>query len=215
MTNGASQRKLRKPALKPPVPESSIPVTTFVEPPLYGKIDAEVRPMEAEDKCSAPRKQKTPLQYMVDVMNDPTATPDRRDRMAIQAAACMCKQAEQEFRVNRQAPKKKPLGQKAERQERANNGSHRRHLRRAERSACQQLIHVDRGAVRQRTVVDPVDRKGVQEARGAGSTGHADFVRPFEFVTFLRMAEGLDFDVMPRPRQKTSRSGAALGLKSE
>ena len=68
-------------------------------------------------------KQKTPLEYMVDVMNDPKATPDRRDRMAIQAAALMCKQAEQEFRVKRGGPKKKPLGKKAERQERANKAA--------------------------------------------------------------------------------------------
>ena len=50
MANGPSQLKLRKPALKPPVPENSIPVTTFIEPPLYGKIDAEVRPMETDEK---------------------------------------------------------------------------------------------------------------------------------------------------------------------
>ena len=122
MTNGPSQLKPSKPAPKPPVPESSIPVTTFVEPPLYGEIGAEVRPMEAEGK-RGDGKQKTPLEYMIDVMNDPKATPDRRDRMAIQAAALMCKQAEQEIRVKRGRPKEKPLGKKAERQERANKAA--------------------------------------------------------------------------------------------
>ena len=33
-------------------------------------------------------------------------------------------------------------------------------------------------------------------------TGHADFVQPFEFVTFLRLAEGLEFDVMLEAKAK-------------
>jgi hypothetical protein len=32
------------------------------------------------------REEQTPLQYMLDVMNDPDASPERRDRMAIAAA---------------------------------------------------------------------------------------------------------------------------------
>jgi len=33
-------------------------------------------------------------------------------------------------------------------------------------------------------------------------TGHADFTNPFEFATFMRMAEGLDFDVMLEGKAK-------------
>lgn len=34
------------------------------------------------------------------------------------------------------------------------------------------------------------------------NTGHADFCNPFEFVTFMRIAEGLDFDVMLEAKVK-------------
>lgn len=33
-------------------------------------------------------------------------------------------------------------------------------------------------------------------------TGHADFVNPFEFVTFMRVAEGFEFDVMLEAKSK-------------
>ena len=33
-------------------------------------------------------------------------------------------------------------------------------------------------------------------------TGHSDFTNPFEFATFMRMAEGLDFDVMMEGKSK-------------
>ena len=33
-------------------------------------------------------------------------------------------------------------------------------------------------------------------------TGHADFVNPFEFATFMRLAEGLEFDVMLEGKSK-------------
>lgn len=33
-------------------------------------------------------------------------------------------------------------------------------------------------------------------------TGHADFVHPFEFINFMRLAEGLDFDVMLEAKSK-------------
>jgi UV DNA damage endonuclease len=33
-------------------------------------------------------------------------------------------------------------------------------------------------------------------------TGHADFCHPFEFITFMRLAEGLDFDVMLEAKGK-------------
>jgi UV DNA damage endonuclease len=34
------------------------------------------------------------------------------------------------------------------------------------------------------------------------NTGHADFCNPFEFITFMRIAEGLDFDVMLEAKVK-------------
>jgi UV DNA damage endonuclease len=34
------------------------------------------------------------------------------------------------------------------------------------------------------------------------NTGHADFCNPFEFITFMRIAEGLDFDVMLEAKAK-------------
>ena len=33
-------------------------------------------------------------------------------------------------------------------------------------------------------------------------TGHADFVQPFEFIAFMRMLEGSDFDVMLEAKSK-------------
>ncbi len=33
-------------------------------------------------------------------------------------------------------------------------------------------------------------------------TGHADFINPFEFITFMRVAEGLEFDVMLEAKVK-------------
>ena len=33
-------------------------------------------------------------------------------------------------------------------------------------------------------------------------TGHADFTNPFEFATFMRMAQGLEFDVMMEGKSK-------------
>jgi len=33
-------------------------------------------------------------------------------------------------------------------------------------------------------------------------TGHADFVQPFEFIAFMRMLEGRDFDVMLEAKSK-------------
>ena len=33
-------------------------------------------------------------------------------------------------------------------------------------------------------------------------TGHSDFTNPFEFATFMRMANGLDFDVMMEGKAK-------------
>jgi UV DNA damage endonuclease len=33
-------------------------------------------------------------------------------------------------------------------------------------------------------------------------TGHSDFTNPFEFATFMRMADGLEFDVMMEGKAK-------------
>lgn len=57
-------------------------------PPAAGKMAAEPGPWE-EARGAAPAENKTPLQYMLDVMNSPTADMARRDRMA-QAAAPYC-----------------------------------------------------------------------------------------------------------------------------
>ena len=47
-----------------------------------GKAPAEAKLIE-EGKPKARRKKQTPLEYMVDVMNDPDVTEARRDRMAL------------------------------------------------------------------------------------------------------------------------------------
>ena len=43
-------------------------------------------------------------------------------------------------------------------------------------------------------------------------TGHADFTNPFEFATFMRTAQGLDFDVMLESKTKDL---ALLRLRSD
>jgi hypothetical protein len=52
---------------------------------------AAVEAPEASDETSAPAQPETldPLAYMLRVMNDPGAEPERRDRMAIAAAPFM------------------------------------------------------------------------------------------------------------------------------
>lgn len=42
--------------------------------------------LEDENQPKGRRKKQTPLEYMVDVMNDPKASEARRDRMAFMAA---------------------------------------------------------------------------------------------------------------------------------
>lgn len=44
------------------------------------------------------------------------------------------------------------------------------------------------------------------------TTGHADFINPFEFATFMRTAQGLDFDVMLEAKTKDL---SLLRLKSD
>ncbi len=48
----------------------------------------------AEAKREAPKVGKTPLEYMLDVMNDAEGDPDRRDKMAIAAAPYVHAKAE-------------------------------------------------------------------------------------------------------------------------
>lgn len=47
---------------------------------------AEKLPIPQDIAIAAERENKTPLQYMLDVMNDPAAEKERRDRMAMAAA---------------------------------------------------------------------------------------------------------------------------------
>ena len=49
---------------------------------------------------------------------------------------------------------------------------------------------------------DPKSRKVTTVKMAPTWTGHADFCHPFEFVTFMRLAEGLEFDVMLEAKAK-------------
>ena len=49
---------------------------------------------------------------------------------------------------------------------------------------------------------DPKTRRVTTKLVAPVWTGHADFVHPFEFVTFMRLTEGLDFDVMLEAKVK-------------
>jgi UV DNA damage endonuclease len=49
---------------------------------------------------------------------------------------------------------------------------------------------------------DPKTRRVTTKLVAPVWTGHADFVHPFEFVTFMRQTEGLDFDVMLEAKVK-------------
>jgi UV DNA damage endonuclease len=59
-----------------------------------------------------------------------------------------------------------------------------------------------------RTEFRQVRRKDARTGRTTAAalppvwTGHADFVHPFEFVSFMRTAEGLEFDVMLEAKAK-------------
>jgi UV DNA damage endonuclease len=50
--------------------------------------------------------------------------------------------------------------------------------------------------------VDPKTRKKTVRHVAPVFTGHADFCNPFEFATFMRVAEGLEFDVMLEAKAK-------------
>lgn len=59
-----------------------------------------------------------------------------------------------------------------------------------------------RTELREQIRVDPKTRKKTVRHVAPVFTGHADFCNPFEFATFMRMAEGLDFDVMLEAKAK-------------
>ncbi len=59
-----------------------------------------------------------------------------------------------------------------------------------------------RTELRQQVKVDRKTRRKVVKHVAPVFTGHADFCNPFEFATFMRIAEGLDFDVMLEAKAK-------------
>jgi UV DNA damage endonuclease len=59
-----------------------------------------------------------------------------------------------------------------------------------------------RTELREQVRVDPKTRKKTVKHVAPVFTGHADFCNPFEFATFMRTADGLDFDVMLEAKAK-------------
>jgi len=59
-----------------------------------------------------------------------------------------------------------------------------------------------RTEMREQERVDKKTRKKTVRRVAPVFTGHADFCNPFEFATFMREAEGLDFDVMLEAKAK-------------
>ncbi|GGH10653.1 hypothetical protein GCM10007036_07320 [Alsobacter metallidurans] len=59
-----------------------------------------------------------------------------------------------------------------------------------------------RTELREQQRVDKATRKKTTHYVAPVFTGHADFCNPFEFATFMRIAEGLDFDVMLEAKAK-------------
>jgi UV DNA damage endonuclease len=59
-----------------------------------------------------------------------------------------------------------------------------------------------RTELREQVRVDPKTRKKSVRHVAPVFTGHADFCNPFEFATFMRIADGLDFDVMLEAKAK-------------
>lgn len=59
-----------------------------------------------------------------------------------------------------------------------------------------------RTELREQAVVDKATRKKSVKLVPPVTTGHADYVNPFEFLMFLEKAEGLDFDVMLEAKAK-------------
>ncbi|OLP59300.1 UV damage repair endonuclease UvsE [Xaviernesmea oryzae] len=59
-----------------------------------------------------------------------------------------------------------------------------------------------RTELREKVTIDKATRKKTVKPVAPIFTGHADFINPFEFATFLRTAQGLDFDVMLEAKAK-------------
>ena len=59
-----------------------------------------------------------------------------------------------------------------------------------------------RTELREQVRVDKATRKKTVRHVAPVFTGHADFCNPFEFATFMRVADGLDFDVMLEAKAK-------------
>ena len=59
-----------------------------------------------------------------------------------------------------------------------------------------------RTELREQVRVDKATRRKTVHHVAPVFTGHADFCNPFEFATFMRVAEGLDFDVMLEAKAK-------------
>lgn len=59
-----------------------------------------------------------------------------------------------------------------------------------------------RTELREQERIDKKTRKKIVRRVAPVFTGHADFCNPFEFATFLREADGLDFDVMLEAKAK-------------
>jgi UV DNA damage endonuclease len=59
-----------------------------------------------------------------------------------------------------------------------------------------------RTELREQVKVDKATRKKTVRRVAPVFTGHADFCNPFEFATFMRIADGLDFDVMLEAKAK-------------
>jgi len=59
-----------------------------------------------------------------------------------------------------------------------------------------------RTELREQIRIDKKTRKKTVKHVAPVNTGHADFCNPFEFITFMRIAEGLNFDVMLEAKAK-------------
>ena len=59
-----------------------------------------------------------------------------------------------------------------------------------------------RTELREQVRIDAKTRKKTMRRVAPVFTGHADFCNPFEFATFMRTADGLDFDVMLEAKAK-------------
>jgi UV DNA damage endonuclease len=59
-----------------------------------------------------------------------------------------------------------------------------------------------RTELREQIRIDKKTKKKTVKLVAPVNTGHADFCNPFEFITFMRIAEGLNFDVMLEAKSK-------------